>query len=71
MKNYEVLIGDKGQKQVRYWPAIMPISVADFKWIISKEFTGIDESQLRFEAGIVNFLIEIKQQSNNSAGQVS
>jgi len=66
MSYYNVVIGEKGEKQIRFWPhtQVMPVSVAQIKDAVQKEFPGIDESELWFGAGIVNFWIERKPAKN-------
>ena len=63
--NYEVLVGKKGQKQVRFWshPKVKPVNWKQVKEILRREFPEVkegEEDQLWFIPGFVNFWVERK-----------
>lgn len=59
-KCYTITKGGRGQKQVCFWPNIMPISMARMREIAFLEFGHVDDSRLVFGAGVVCFWIELK-----------
>lgn len=62
MKNYNVIHGKKGQKQVRFWshPKVTPVNMRDVRQAIDTEFPGVGDAELWFVPGFMNFWIENK-----------
>ena len=62
MKNYEVIRGKKGQKQIRFWshPKVMPVNMKDVREAINIEFPGVADEKLWLVSGFLNFWIEHK-----------
>lgn len=64
---YDIVLND-GRKQVRFWPCVTSVSLAEFNKILRREFPGVEESKLRFGAGIVNFWVEEVVKKEATAG---